>query len=47
MIVTVREGVRLGTLHAEHAGYTASAPQTVYFDGTQRTVELRLRAGRD
>lgn len=44
MTVTVREGVRLGTLHAEHSGYETSPAQTVYFDGTARVVHLRLRA---
>jgi hypothetical protein len=47
MIVEVREGERFGTLHAERDGYQKSPAQTVYFDGTARTVELRMRASGD
>lgn len=47
MTVTVRDGVRLGTVQAEHSGYRKSAAQTVYFDGTARVVNLRLRAARE
>jgi hypothetical protein len=47
MTVEVREGVRFGTLHGELTGYQKSAAHTVYFDGTARTVDLRMRAGSD
>ncbi len=45
MLVQVTEGERFGTLHASAHGYQDSTPQTVYFDGTERVVDLRLRAG--
>jgi hypothetical protein len=44
MSVQVTEGEHFGTLHASAAGYEDSTPQSVYFDGTARTVDLRLRA---
>ncbi len=42
--VTVREGVNFGTLQASLSGYQTSPKATVFFDGTARTVDMRLRA---
>ena len=44
MNAKLAEGVTFGTLRAEHPGYRTSIDQTVYFDGTAREVDLRLRA---
>ena len=43
MIVQTTTGVHFGTLLASATSYQDSADQTVYFDGTARTVDLRLR----
>jgi hypothetical protein len=47
MVTTVRVGVSYGTLHAEHPSFRDGAEQTVYFDGTTRTVDLQLRRAGD
>jgi hypothetical protein len=44
MDVEIRDGVNFGTLRAERAGYQNSIAHTVYFDGTVRKVDVRLRA---
>jgi len=41
--VEVPQGVLFGTIEASHSGYSDSAAQSVYFDGTAPRVELRIR----
>ncbi|MGD8862667.1 MAG: carboxypeptidase-like regulatory domain-containing protein [Myxococcales bacterium] len=36
-------GVELGTLTVEHPGYRAPTPVSVYFDGTERSVDFELQ----
>ena len=43
MVVSVSQNVRFGTLRVEREGYLNLSETTVYFDGTERTVELVLR----
>jgi hypothetical protein len=47
MAPKLRAGVLFGTLRVEHEGYVTSPAQTVYFDGTARAVDVRLRAARN
>ncbi len=43
LVAPVRDGVHFGTLRASAAGYQDSAVQSVYFDGSEHSIELRLR----
>lgn len=48
MTVELTAQVRLGHLYAEAAGYQRSPRVSIFFDGTERSAELRLRpAARD
>ena len=42
MTALVAAGVEFGTLQAERDGFRASPRRSVYFDGTERTVDLQL-----
>jgi hypothetical protein len=42
--VSVRDGVDFGVVSAERDSYQPSAQHTVYFDGTEHVVTLRMRA---
>jgi hypothetical protein len=42
--VSVREGVDFGLVSASQANYVPSAASTLYFDGTEHALTLRLRA---
>jgi hypothetical protein len=44
LVVDVRDGVDFGIVSATHADYQPSAEQTLYFDGTEHQLTLRLRA---
>src|ERR1700754_2967387 len=41
--VRVREGVTFGTISAEHDAYAPGSAHTVYFDGSEHVITLRLR----
>lgn len=42
MTAVVAAGVEFGTIAAERDGYRPSPERSVYFDGTERTVDLEL-----
>ena len=42
--VSVREGVEFGVISAERDSYQPTAQHTVYFDGTEHVLTLRMRA---
>jgi hypothetical protein len=42
--VSVREGVDFGVVSAERDSYQPTAQHTVYFDGTEHVLTLRMRA---
>jgi hypothetical protein len=42
MTAVVAAGVEFGTIRAERDGYRPSPERSVYFDGTERTVDLEL-----
>jgi hypothetical protein len=43
LAVRVREGVTFGTISAAHDSYAPGAARTVYFDGSDHVITLRLR----
>jgi hypothetical protein len=42
--VSVREGVAFGVVSAERDDYQPTTARTVYFDGTEHVLTLRMRA---
>jgi hypothetical protein len=44
LAVSVREGVAFGVVSAEQESYEPGTARTVYFDGTNHVITLRLRA---
>lgn len=42
--VSVREGVDFGVVSAERDDYQPTTARTVYFDGTEHVLTLRMRA---
>ncbi|HEY2732545.1 MAG TPA: hypothetical protein VGI70_01100 [Polyangiales bacterium] len=42
--VSVRDGVDFGLISATHPDYEDTAARTIYFDGTDHVLTLRMRA---